>query len=320
MVAKIEIYTFNIVNAKNEEIKINFEKDSLNELFDYLKVNLQNKINQFPPTEKDKKTFKLASQVVDGKKETFFKYSSTNKRFDGILTVGSDADKFLKFTTADKHKKDSGSKAKGVNIDRNHYFQILFIEGSDTGFLVLEKNQKSCKNDFCKIFENILNQKTSGVKLKVNQYIEQEFYEKYLSKGKYNSIKCVRKGVKSQNSDGLTNLINQGSYKIETKLTTDNDLTTRFKQKVINALNNNKYFFEIPEFDELNYSEENDSYLVINSEYNNKSRTIDLSDVTKVKPLYDLDNVEENPDGSSNFNSIRKNTNELLKELNINLY
>jgi len=320
MVAKIEIYTFNIVNKKNDEIKINFDSNTLGELFDYLKVNLQNKINQYPPTEKDKKTFKLASQIVDGKQETLFKYSSTNKRFDGILTVGSDADKILKFTSADKHKKDSGSKAKGVNIDRNHYFQILFIEGSDTGFLVLEKNQKSCKNDFSKIFENIINQKHSDVKLKINQYIEKEFYENYLRKGKYNSIKCVRKGVKNQNSEGLINLINQGSYKIETKLTADNDLTERFKQKVINALNENEYFFEIPEFKELNYKEENDSYLVINSEYNNKSRTIDLSDVSKVKPIYDLDNVEENADGSSNFDSIRKNTNELLKELNISLY
>jgi hypothetical protein len=320
MVAKIEIYTFNIVNRKNDEVKVNFDSNTLGELFDYLKMNLQNKINQFPPTKKERKTFKLASQTVNGKKETFFNYSSTNKRFDGILTVGSDADKILKFTSADKHKKDSGTKAKGLNIDRNYYFQILFIEGSDTGFLVLEKNQKSCKNDFCKVLETIINQKISDVKLKVNQYIEQQFYENYLRKGKYNSIKCVRKGVKNQNSDGIINLINQGNYKIETKLTADGDLTDRFKQNVLNALNDKKYFFEIPEFKNLNYSEENDSYLIINSEYNNKSRTIDLSNVAKVKPLYDLDDVEENPDGSSKFNSIRMKTNELLKELDINLY
>jgi hypothetical protein len=320
MVAKIEIYTFNIIDKKNDEIKINFDSNTLDELFNYLKINLQNKINQYPPTEKDKKTFKLASQTVDGKKETFFKYSSSNKRFDGILTVGSDADKILKFTSADKHKKDSGSKAKGVNIDRNHYFQILFIEDNDTGFLVLEKNQKSCKKDFSKIFENILNQKYNGVKLKINQYIEKQFYENYLSNGKYNSITCVRKGVKNNSSEGIINLINQGSYKIETKLSADGDITERFKQKVINALNDKKYFFEIPEFDELNYKEENDSYLVINSEYNDKSRTIDLSNVAKVKPLYDLDDVDKNPDGSSNFKSIRKKTNELIKELNIDLY
>ena len=57
MVAKIEIYTFNIIDKKNDEIKINFDSNTLDELFNYLKINLQNKINQYPPTEKDKKTF-----------------------------------------------------------------------------------------------------------------------------------------------------------------------------------------------------------------------------------------------------------------------
>lgn len=322
MIAKIEIYTFNIVNKKNKEVKMNFDGNTLEELFKYLKINMPNKIEQFPPTKKHKKTFKLATKNDEktDTKQTFFKSSSKNKRFDGVLIVGSDADKILKFTSADKYKKDSGEKAKGLNIDRNHYFQILFVEGSDTGFLILEKNQKTCKKDFCDVFENIIEQKYDGIKLEVNQYIEKEFYEKYLRRGKYKSITCTRKGVKNNTSEGLLNLVDQGGYKIETKLSTDGDLTSRFKQQVMNAIDNKKYFFEIPEFNDLNYSEKNDSVLTINSEYNNKSRTIDLSNVSKVKPVYELDDVRENPDGSSNFESLRAKVNDLLKELNIGLY
>ena len=301
---------------------MNFDSNTLEELFNYLKMNMPNKINQSPPTKKDKKTFKLDTQIdkKTDKIETIFKSSSKNKRFDGILIVGSDADKILKFTSADKDKKDSGEKAKGLNIDRNYYFQILFIEGSDKGFIILEKNQKTCKKDFSNMFEKIINQKYDGIKLKVNQFIEKEFYKNYLRKGKYNSITCARKGIKNNTSEGILNLIDQGDYKIETKLSTDGDLTDNFKQQVMNAIDNKKYFFEIPEFNDLNYNEENDSVLIINSEYNNKSRTIDLSNVSKVKPLYDLDDVLENPDGNSNFESIRKKVNDLLRELNIGLY
>lgn len=321
MVAKIEIYTFNICNKIDKEVKFKFEDKILNEVFNFLKLNLANKINEYPPN-KEKKTFKIDTFVDEKtkKKKSYFEISNKNKRFDGIFVVGSDADKILKFTTADKDKKESGQKKKGVNIDRNHYFQILFIEGSDTGFLILEKNQKSCKKEFCDIFENILNQLYSGVQLVTKQFIEREFYMNYLKHGTYNSITCIRKGVKTKDSEGILNIINQGEYKIETKLTTSGDLTDRFKTQVANAFENKKYFFEIPEFEDLNYTEDNKSYLVINSEFNNKSRTIDLSDVSKVKPVYDLDEVKENPDNSSNFDSIRLKVNELLNELDIHLY
>ena len=131
---------------------------------------------------------------------------------------------------------------------------------------------------------------------------------------------CVRKGVKTESNDGILNIINQGTYKIETKLTTSGDLTTRIKNKIVNAFEDHKNFIEIPEFDDLNYSTNNGSYLIINSEYNGKSRTIDLSNVLKVKPIYDLDDVKENSDGNSNFISIRNKVKELLTELDIHIY
>lgn len=321
MITKVEIYTFNIHDKNNDDVKIKFEGNTLEEIFTFLKNNLPNKINEYPPN-KDKKTFKIDTFLdkETNQKKSYFEFSNINKRIDGIFVVGSDADKILRFTSADKDKKDNGQKEKGVNIDRNHYFQILFIEGSDTGFFVLEKNQKTCKKDFSDILENILNQLYSGVKLTVNQFIEREFYKNYLEKGKYNSVTCVRKGIKSENTNGIINIINQGEYKIETKITASGDLTERFKSKVIEAFESKKNFIEIPEFENLNYSIDNNSHLIINSEYNNKSRTIDLSDVLKVRPLYDLDDVKENLDGSSNFNSIRLKVNELLNELDIDLY
>ena len=150
MTAKVEIFTFNILNKSNNDVKIKFEDETLKEIFKYLKKNIPNKVNQFPPG-KDKKTFKIDTYIDEKSKEkkSYFEFSEPNNRLEGVFVVGSDADKVLKFTSADKHKKESGQKEKGVNIDNNHYFQILFIEGSDTGFIVLEKNQKSCKKEFC---------------------------------------------------------------------------------------------------------------------------------------------------------------------------
>ena len=321
MTAKVEIFTFNILNKSNNDVKIKFEDETLKEIFKYLKKNLPNKVNQFPPG-KDKKTFKIDTYIDEKSKEkkSYFEFSEPNSRLEGVFVVGSDADKVLKFTSADKHKKESGQKEKGVNIDNNHYFQILFIEGSDTGFIVLEKNQKSCKKEFCHILESILNHLYSGVQLSVKQFIEREFYMNYLKDGNYNSITCVRKGVKTESNDGILNIVNQGAYKIETKLTTSGDITTRVKNKIVNAFEDRKNFIEIPEFEDLNYNKDNGSYLIINSEYNGKSRTIDLSNVLKVKPVYDLDDVKENSDGNSNYKSIRNKVNDLLTELDINIY
>ena len=321
MTAKVEIFTFNIENKGNSDVKIKFEDETLKEILKFLKKNIPHKVNQFPPG-KDKKTFKIDTYIDETTKlkKSYFEFSEPNKRLEGIFVVGSDADKVLKFTSADKHKKESGQKQKGVNIDRSHYFQILFIEGSETGFIVLEKNQKSCKKEFCDILEYILNQLYSGIQLSVKQFIEREFYMNYLKEGNYNSITCVRKGVKTESNDGILNIINQGTYKIETKLTTSGDLKDRIKNKIVNAFEDKKNFIEIPEFDELNYSANNGSYLIINSEYNGKSRTIDLSDVLKVRPIYDLDDVKENSDGNSNFKSIRNKANELLTELDIHIY
>lgn len=215
MIAKVEIFTFNIQNKSKVDVKIKFEDKTLKEIFKFLKENIPNKVNQFPPG-KDKKTFKIDTYVdkTTQLKKSYFEFSDTNKRLEGVFVVGSDADKVLKFTTADKHKKESGQKAKGVNIDKNHYFQILFIEDSTTGFLVLEKNPKSCKKEFCNILEHILNQLYNNTQLSINQFVEREFYMNYLKEGNYNSVTCVRKGVKSENSDGILNIINQGNYKI----------------------------------------------------------------------------------------------------------
>lgn len=103
-------------------------------------------------------------------------------------------------------------------------------------------------------------------------------------------------------------------------MTTSGDLTTRVKTKIVNAFENRRNFIEIPEFEELNFNQKNGSYLIINSNYNGKSRTIDLSDVLKVKPVYDLDDVKENLDGNSNFSSIKNKVNDLLTELDIHIY
>ena len=321
MTAKVEIFTFSIINKSNNDVKIKFEGETLKEIFKYLKKNIPNKVNQFPPGN-DKKTYKIDTYIDEKSKEqkSYFEFSEPNNRLEGVFVVGRDADKVLKFTSADKHKKESGQKEKGVNIDNNHYFQILFIEGSDSGFIVLEKNQKSCKKEFGDILEFILNQLYSGVQLSLKQFIEREFYMNYLKDGSYNSITCVRKGVKTENNDGILNIINQGTYKIETKLTTSGDIKDQIKNSIVNAFEDRKNFIEIPEFIDLNYTTDNGSYLIINSEYNGKSRTIDLSDVLKVRPIYDLDDVKENSDGNSNFKSIRNKVNELLTELDINIY
>lgn len=62
MTAKVEIFTFNILNKSNNDVKIKFEDEALKEIFKYLKKNIPNKVNQFPPG-KDKKTFKIDTYI-----------------------------------------------------------------------------------------------------------------------------------------------------------------------------------------------------------------------------------------------------------------
>lgn len=322
MNTKVEIFTFSIIDKSNENVKINFQEKTLDEIFEFIKSKFTEHVNMFPPTA-NHITYKL-NTYVDQKSETtrtHFKFSKKKYRFDGIISIGSGSDEILNFTEATKDKKSGGKKEKGLNIDKNHYFQIIFNKDSDTGFLILEKNPNSIKKDFTTIFESLINKKySSGVKLEVKNFIENDLYENHLKKGKYFSITCSRKGIKNQNTKGITSYVDQGEFRIETKLKTNNGFTKTLKNKVKEAYDNKKSFFEIPEFEELNYTEDNNSILKIDTEYNGKKRTIDLSNVGKVKPVYDIEDINETEEGSSDYFSISREVNELLKELDIGLY
>lgn len=323
---KIEIFTFRLMNKSDKE-PIKFHTDFLNEIFDKLKKELPEYINSFSPSKLDTKTVKIGTvdKMSDSDeliKETLFKFSKKFYRLEGIFILGKDADKVFNFTKATDDKENAGKKNQGVNIDTPHYFQILFKENEKQGFLVFERTlNKTCKGVFTKILQQFLNEKYGTIKLETENFIEQTLYDNYLKKGHYNSVTFTKKGISGDNtkSENLEKYIEKGSYKLETKLIPEGDFIESFKQRVVDSLENKDYFFTIPELNELGYDGDHTT-LKINSKFGGKSRTIDLSNVAKVRPVYNLDKVDKGSDGYSDFESIRKEVNEFLYDLNIGLY
>lgn len=314
---KVEIHTFELID-KMGKFPLKFEKEITKQLLDIFGKRFIQHIDLFPPQQLDNKTVKIDNE----KGKSLWKVSSSTNRITGILIVGKDSDKVLKFTKVDRLKTSGGKKEKGINIDKPYFFQLIFPENKKTGFIFLQKHGiEGCKNVFVKLMQTLLNKEYGTLKLTTQKFIEQELFRNYLSKGNYNEIIFTRKGIPT---DILDNYVgdyeNRGSYNLETKISanSDTDFSQKFKGQIIKLLDEEESFFEISELPKHGFDKDS-SFVKINSTFGGKARTIDLSNSMKIQPVYELDDVELNDDGFCDFESITDKVTKLIKEINIDI-
>jgi len=315
---KVEVYTFQFVNKTNNQ-KIKFEGEFLDDIFKVFSRRFNNYIDTFPPN-------KIKNQTVKIEKDTDlnsqWKFSSQTKRIKGILVLGKDSDKVLNFTRVDKDKTSEGKKERGINIDKPYYFEIIFSENKTRGFLILQKTDNtSCKRVMVKLIQSQINEIYEKINFKVERFIEKQIFENYLKEGRYNEITFIRNYIPNDLlQDYLGDYQEDGKFSLSTKIKAeeDTDFATKIKNKIFESFEEKRTFFAIPELEEVGFNQ-NDSYIKVSSTYNGKTRTIDLSDTMKVKPLYPIGDVKRNEDGFAEFESLGEKVSELLLELDIDI-
>lgn len=315
---KIEIYTFNFIQKKKDD-KLKFEGAFLKEIFELFSVKFSNHIDEFPPSKLKNQTVKIEKDSND---KSYWRYNSKSHRLRGVLVIGKDADKVLKFTKLDKKKTSGGKKGKGVNIDKPYYFEMIFVENKSKGFLFLQKTDNtSCKAVIEKLIQSQLDERYETIKLQLNRFIQSDIFEDFLKKGEYNDITFVRNSIpKDVLQDYLGDYQEDGEFTLTTKIKAEGNTSfaKRIKDKIYDSFKDNKTFFESPELDNAGFKE-NSSYIKVNSTYKGKTITIDLSDTMKVKPVYPLSQVAITEDGYAEFESLSKKVQELIVALDIDI-
>lgn len=314
---KVEIYNFSLENKNSGKIK--FEGKFLNELFDLFSKDFMNFVDTFPPTKLKNKTVKIEK---DEQGKSVWKYSKKTKRLRGILIVGKDSDKVLKFTKLDKLKSSGGKKGKGLNIDKPYFFELIFLENKTKGFLILQNTDNtSCKKVLEKLIQEQLKQKYGNLTFTTSRFIEEEIFKNYLQKGNYNEVTFIRNRIPDDVlQDYLGDYHQDGIYSLSTKIKAEgeSDFASGLKNKIFESFEEGKSFFEIPELKEAGF-EETSSYIKVNSTFDGKTRTIDLSDTLRIRPQYPLSEVAENEEGFAEFESIGIRVTELLRELDVDI-
>lgn len=314
---KVEIYNFFLEDKNTGKVK--FEGQFLDELFKLFSQDFMNFIDTFPPSKLKDQTVKIEK---DEEGNSAWGSSKKTKRVRGILIVGKDSDKVLKFTKVDKLKSSGGKKGKGLNIDKPYYFELIFLENKTKGFLVLQNTDNtSCKKILVKLIQEQLNQKYGTLNFITSKFIEEEIFRNYLQKGDYNEITFIRNKIPEDVlQDYLGDYQQEGVYSLSTKIKAegDSDFGSGLKNRIFGSFEEGKSFFEIPELSNVGF-EESTSYIKVNSTYNGKTRTIDLSDTMKIRPQYPLGEVAENEDGFAEFESLGSRVTELLRELDVDI-
>lgn len=315
---KIEIYTFNFIQKNNGD-SIKFEGLFLKEIFELFSIKFANYIDEFPPNKLKNQTVKIEKDINN---RSFWRHSSRTHRIKGILIIGKDSDKVLKFTKLDKKKTSGGKKGKGINIDKPYYFEMIFVENKSKGFLFLQKTDNtSCKSVIEKLIQSQLDDKYETIKLKLNRFLQNKIFEDYLQKGNYNDITFVRNSIpKDVLQDYLGDYQKDGKFTLTTKIKAEDntEFTIKLKNKIFDSFKENRTFFEIPQLEDMGFDERS-SYIKVTSTYKGKTITIDLSDTMKVKPVYPLSQVALTEDGFAEFESLSKKVQELIVALDIDI-
>jgi len=315
---KAEIFTVKICDKKNGK-PIKFEGDFLKDIFKMFHLKFPNTIDEFPPDRLSGRTVKVEK---DSKGNSLWSGSSKNSRVAGIISLGRDKDKVLKFTRANKKKTPAGQKEKGVTVDKPYYFDIIFSENKTIGFLVLQRtDNSSCKAVFKKLAQTLLDDNNGSIKIVLNSFIEKELFQNHLRDGEYNEIEFVKNGLSEDLMEQyLGDYAQEGKYKMSVKLKAegDSDFDEGLKSLLYNAIENDESFLDIPELGQR-VTEDNPDLIKIRSTFNGKKRTIDLSNTLKVQPFYQLGEVDKNEEGFVSFSDIRSKTSQLLLELNIDI-
>lgn len=314
---KLEIHTFYLYSPKKKSVKINPMKVLGKDLFVQLYKKLPKYVDQYPPSRLRNKTAKIPK---DKSNKSIFSFSLSKRYIVGKINIGDDNSKVQDVVLANKDKTYLYTKEKGHSVERPFFFMIILPENKTTGYLILEREgQHAMKVDFGRILSDFVSSNLSGLKIGFSNFVEQDLIKEWLRDGKYKEMIFTRKHLPNDKAETYLGDY-QGDGKYDLRLSLIPKEGTLFPQKTkkrtVERINSFNGFFESPELQKLGFDENTDVKVIV--DYENNTRTIDLSDTKKVRPYYHVD-VKEDANGFSNLKSIKKEAINLVKSFNLGI-
>ncbi|MDC7994820.1 hypothetical protein [Altibacter sp. HG106] len=314
---KLEIYSFYLHEKRKINNKIAPDDIFGKDLFEELRDKLIGYIDTFPPSRLDDKTSRVAKNKSG---DTLYFYDSQKRYIYGKLSIGDDNKKEQPVVMADKDKAELYTKQKGHAVERPFFFMIILPENLNSGFIILEREGRhAIKTDFSRILKDFIFKNFANLNVRFKNFIEQDIIKEWMRTGEVKEIVFTRKQIdndKAENYLGTHQV--DGKYDLRLSLIPkERTMIPQFtRQKLIRRIENYSGFFESDEVSELGLDEKTDIKVIL--DYNNNTRTIDLSDTGKVRPYYHV-TVAIDAFGFSELDSIKNEAINLINSFNLGI-
>ena len=271
--------------------------DSLNIFHNYL-----NSLQNNPSHDSQSKNFMRISSL---------NLSDSDRTFCGILEKG---DYGYASTLIDV---DDGSTSYERQIDDAELLPFYFLGsipmGSDNGVILLQRfKQLGVKRFFRDYLDEHLKNEHSNFSIEFNPLIPEQVVRQNLSQGRITKVRFIKSEITSDIADAYDR--NGGAIEDEGYL----EFTVHAKRsgeipilnKILDYLGGNRELNQIIEIPYFEYEN-----VKVEVEINKNKRTIDLSDLSKIRAYYDIDGVQLSEEGHPAFDSINQKARSLLRDL-----
>ena len=199
------------------------------------------------------------------------------------------------------------------------YFLISLPKGRDEGIVILERfGQKGVRRIFRDSFNKYFSRMYPNYRIEMNPLVTKKLVDYYMNHGGLKKIRFIRFGMGKNIEDAYDRKDHEekeGYMELIAHAERGLGKYLPLKGRVNEFLSGKRELKRLIELQEYNFEYDN---IKLELEVNKKSRTIDLSDLYKIRAYYDItDRVRMSENGHPLFDSIDQNAHNLLDDLSV---
>lgn len=305
---KLEVYTIRIRQERDLDSYLPL-KDFLggNDFISFLEDYIKSFDNQLSCDDNQKRSFKIASNRI--------KISSKERIISGIIESGDYG------YESEIYNINTGSKTYLKSIEdteiKPFYFLIYLPLKENKAYLILQRMGIYGIHSIFKVhLSSYFKKKFSKLHIEFNPYISKEVAHTFLEKGNIKEFVLRRFNLPTDVADRLGFAGQEEDIRyIEMRIVSKRKKFLQLNKRVNRFMNDpNAVMFQLDELNALGFDGNHTSQVKV--QYEENTRTVDLSDTGQIRPYYDIDkDVTKNRSGHPVFESIDQLAKELIKDL-----
>ncbi len=292
-------YTIRIKDKKSDKY-VHIDNISGGEDFLYVMNNyLSNRKNSVGHQQSQKKILRIRH------------FTLQNRIFSGIIETGEYGYETELF---DANSEKTTYKRHINEAEMLPFYLLMYLpQNADEGILILQRfKQYGIRTNFERDINEYVKTRFSSLELQINPLVTSQLINEYLRHGRVLKLRFIRFSFPSD----IANAYDTQDHKEEEGYT---ELVISAKRRgripiigrILEVINGKRQLNELIEIKDFKYEK-----VKIEIDINGNKRTIDLSDINKIRPYIDItQNIKLGDNGHPLFNSIDAISRELLRDL-----